>query len=223
MEATDPGGKPAGRRGRRLAAVAVALLCVAVLAAVWVRRYVYASKFTPVALSPTEQEVLESKLAQLERARPLPEKTPPRRGGPLRPEPYTEEGATRKIRLTERELNGLVANTPDLAERVAIDLSDDLVSMKLVVPVDEEVPVLGGKTLRIHVGLTMNYEGDRPYIAIKGVSLGGLPLPNAWTGNLKNVNLLGELGPDDGFRRVFFAGVRTIKVRQGHLEIRLKE
>lgn len=223
MEATDQGGKPAGRRGRRLAAVAVALLCVAVLAAVWIKRNVYASKFTPVALSPTEQEVLDSKLALIERARPLPEKIPPRPRGPLPPEPYTEEGGTREIRLTERELNGLVANTADLAERVAIDLSDDLVSVKLVMPVDEEVPVLGGKTLRIHVGLTMNYEGDRPYIAIEGVSLGGIPLPNAWLGNLKNVNLLGELGPEDRFRRVFSEGVQTIKVRQGHLEIRLKE
>lgn len=223
METTDPGGKPAGRRGRRLPAVAFAVLCVAVVAAVWIKRNVYASKFTPVALSRTEQEVLGSKLALLERARPFPGKTPPRPGGPLPPEPYTEEGATREIRLTERELNGLVANTPDLAERVAIDLSDDLVSMKLVVPVDEEVPVLGGKTLRIHVGLTINHEGDRPYIAIKGVSLGGIPLPNAWLGNLKNVNLLGEFGPDDGFRRIFSAGVQSIKVRQGHLEIRLKE
>ena len=119
-----------------------------------------------------------------------------RAGKPLTPEPYTEEGASREIRLTERELNGLVANTPDIAERVAIDLSDDLVSVKLVLPVDDEVPVLGGKTLKGHRGLTINYEGDKPNIALKGVSVGGIPLPNAWLGNL---------------------------VRQGHLEIRLKE
>ena len=48
-------------------------------------------------------------------------------------------------------------------------------------------------------------------------------MPNAWLGNLKNVNLLGEFGTDDGFRKIFTAGVQTIKVRQGHLEIRLKE
>jgi len=67
-----------------------------------------------------------------------------RAGKPLTPEPYTEEGASREIRLTERELNGLVANTPDIAERVAIDLSDDLVSVKQVLPVDDEVRS-GGK------------------------------------------------------------------------------
>jgi len=133
-----------------------------------------------VALSKQEQQVLETKLARLQEREP---KTQPQPGKPLAPEPYTEEGASREIRLTERELNGLVANTPDIAERVAIDLSDDLVSVKQVLPVDDEVPVLGGKTLKVHLGLTINNEGDKPNIALKGVSLGGIPLPNAWLGN----------------------------------------
>jgi hypothetical protein len=221
MDRTDPYRKPPAPRGKRFPAVALAVFCISVLLiAVWVKRNVYASKFTPVALSKQEQQVLETKLARLQEREP---KTRPQPGKPLAPEPYTEEGASREIRLTERELNGLVANTPDIAERVAIDLSDDLVSVKLVLPVDDEVPVLGGKTLKVHLGLTINYEGDKPNIALKGVSLGGIPLPNAWLGHLKNVNLLGEIGTDDGFRKIFTAGVQTIKVRQGHLEIRLKE
>ena len=221
----DPDRKPKGPRTRRILAVVFAILCVVfLLVAFWVKRNVYASKFTPVVLSQKEEEVLGTKLAMLQESNPFPGKEDRLQPGrPLDPEPYSEEGANREISLTERELNGLIANTPDVAERVAVDLSDDLVSVKLVVPVDDEVPVLGGKTLKVHMGLAIRYEGGKPNIALKGVSLGGIPLPNAWLGHLKNVNLLEEFGTGDGFWKIFSEGVRGIKVRQGHLRILLKE
>lgn len=225
VEKIGPGGKPRSPRFRRTLAIVFAFLCVvALLVAFWVKRNVYASKFTPVALSRQEQQVLETKLARLQEGGQIPGKEGrPTTGGAPAPEPYSEEGASREISLTEREMNGLIANSPDVAERVAIDLSDDLVSVKLVVPVDDEVPVLGGKTLRVHMGLTIRYEGNRANIALKGVSLGGIPMPNAWLGRLKNVNLLEEFGTGDGFWKIFSEGVQNIQVRKGHLRITLKE
>lgn len=224
VESMDKSGlneKASGARTKRIFALGVVIFCLVVLfAAVWIKRNVYASKFTPVDLSKQEQRVLETKLSRLQERKP---KAQPQPGKTLAPDPYTEEGATREIHLTERELNGLIANTPDIAEMVAVDLSNDLISVKLVLPVEEEVPVLGGKTLKIHMGLTVTYEGGRPIIALKGVSLGGIPLPNAWLGNLKNVNLVGEFGADDGFWEIFSSGVQSIKVQQGHVEIKLKE
>jgi hypothetical protein len=224
MNEAEAKRKPPGFRTTRILAVGGVILCVALLlVAIWVKRNVYASKFTPVSLSQQEQEVLDSKLALLRDSEPVPADKRRLPGKPLTPEPYTEEGAKREIRFTERELNALIANHPDTAEKVAVDLSNDLISVKLVLPVDEEVPLLGGKTLKIHMGLTVSYEGSSPVIALKGVSLGGIPLPNAWLGNLKNVNLLEQFGTDDGFWKIFSAGVRTIKVRQGHMQIRLEE
>jgi hypothetical protein len=224
MNEAEANRKSSGSRTTRILTVGFVILCVAVLlVAVWVKRNVYASKFTPVALSQKEQEVLDSKLTLLRESDPVTAEKRRLPGKPLTREPYSEEGAKREIRLTERELNALIANSPDTAEKVAVDLSHDLISVKLVLPVDEEVPLLGGKTLKIHMGLTVSYEGSNPIIALKGVSLGGIPLPNAWLGNLKNVNLVEQFGTDDGFWKVFSAGVRTIKIRQGHLQIRLKE
>jgi len=95
--------------------------------------------------------------------------------------------------------------------------------VKLVLPVENEVPALGGKSLRLPMGLTVHYEGKKPTIALKGVSLGGIPLPNAWLGSLKNVNLVEEFGGGDGFWEVFIAGVRSIRVRRGELRIVLNE
>jgi len=56
-----------------------------------------------------------------------------------------------------------------------------------------------------------------------GISLGGIPMPNAWLGNMKNVNLVGEFGTEDGFWAIFSEGIRSIKVREGSLQITLKE
>ena len=108
-----------------------------------------------------------------------------------------------------------IANNPEIAQRVAIDLSDNLISVKLVVPIDEELPALGGKTLRLSLGIILAYENGRPVIALKGVSLGGIPLPNAWLGNLKNRNLVKEFGGEGGFWKFFSDGVARFATSLG--------
>ncbi len=206
--------------------VALAIIVTALLTAWWVKHYIYASKFTPTVLTAKEQKVLDSKLAKLEQtANRTPAIRKKRQGKEtsLEPEAYSEEGSKREISLTEKELNALIANNPEVAQRVAIDLSDDLVSVKLVVPMDEEIPVLGGKTLRLNLGVILRYENKRPVIALKGVSLGGIPLPNAWLGNLKNRNLVKEFGTEGGFWKLFSDGVADLNVQNGRILIKLKE
>jgi hypothetical protein len=88
---------------------------------------------------------------------------------------------------------------------------------------DEEIPVLGGKTLRLNLGVILSYEKERPVVALKGVSLGGIPIPNAWLGNLKNKNLVNEFGAEEGFWKLFSDGVADLKVKEGHILIKLKE
>lgn len=207
--------------------VALVMIATAILTAWWVKHYIYASKFKPTVLTAKEQKVLESKLARLEESAKkdtaLARKKRGDKGTPLKPEAYSEEGAKREISLTERELNALIANHPEVAQRVAIDLSNNLVSVKLVIPVEEEIPVLGGKTLRLNVGLILGYEKGVAVVALKGVSLGGIPIPNAWLGNLKNRNLVKEFGSGGGFWKLFSDGVADLKVKEGHILIKLKE
>lgn len=207
--------------------VALVMIATAILTAWWVKHYIYASKFKPTVLTAKEQKVLESKLARLEESAKkdtaLARKKRGDKGTPLKPEAYSEEGAKREISLTERELNALIANHPEVAQRVAIDLSNNLVSVKLVIPVEEEIPVLGGKTLRLNVGLILGYEKGVAVVALKGVSLGGIPIPNAWLGNLKNRNLVKEFGSGGGFWKLFSDGVADLKVKEGHIMIKLKE
>jgi hypothetical protein len=110
-----------------------------------------------------------------------------------------------------------------MAQRLAIDLSDNLASAKLLVPVDPDAPILGGKPIRVNAGLELGYRNSRPIVILKGVSLWGVPIPNAWLGNVKNVDLVQEFGSDEGFWKAFADGVELIEVKEGKLRVILKE
>lgn len=213
---------------------AIALGVVIVTAAVTllvVRFFFFPAPFTPVELSQREKQELAGKLDRIEQASGISledmfggvredELTPE---GLLKPEPYSEEGASREIYLSERELNALLANNTDLAQKAAIDLSRDLVSVKLLVPVDPDFPVLGGKTVRVRAGLELALRDGRPVIKLRGVSLMGIPLPNVWLGGIKNIDLVGEYGGEKGFWKGFADGVDSLEVKEGKVYIKLRE
>ena len=141
----------------------------------------------------------------------------------LEPERYSEAGARREIAFSEREVNAFLAKNTDLAQKLAIDLSADLVSARLLIPLDPDFPMLGGKTLRVSAGVELAYKDGRPIVMLKGVSVMGVPIPNAWLGNLKNIDLVREFGGDKGFWKAFADGVESIHVEDGRLAIKLKE
>lgn len=182
--------------------------------------YLFPTEFRPVRLSDRETQVLEEKLDRIGVASGAV-RTEPR--APLEPEPYSEAGASREVSFTEKELNALLARNTDLAHRLAIDLSDDLMSAKLLVPLDPEFPVLGGETLKVTAGMEMRFAEGRPVMILKGVSVWGVPLPNAWLGDLKNIDLVSEFGDQGGFWQAFADGIEEIEVSEGKLRVKLKE
>ena len=60
-------------------------------------------------------------------------------------------------------------------------------------------------------------------VILRGLSVMGVPMPNAWLGGLKNIDLVQLFGTDPGFWRGFAEGVAAIQVRDGSLLIVLKE
>jgi hypothetical protein len=208
--------------GLRTALIVLVTVLVTVGATLWVVKiYLFPSEFSPVHLSAREERALNDKLERLDTLG----RSPGRRddSGVLVPERYTETGADRTITLSERELNALLAKNTDLARKLAIDLSDNLVSAKLLVPVDEDFPIMGGKILKVRAGLELAYRNNKPVVILKGISLMGVPIPNAWLGGLKNIDLVAEYGEDAGFWKSFAAGVNNISVSEGKLRIELKE
>ena len=189
--------------------------------------YLFPGDFKPVNLSVSEEQALENKLDRLgsmQRSRVLhQDREQARDKEELQPERYDETDTNREIILTERELNALLAKNTDLASKLAIDLSQDLASAKLLIPLDEEFPLLGGKTLKVTAGLELSYKNAKPIVVLRGISLWGVPIPNAWLGNIKHVDLVQEFGGQKGFWAAFADGVDEMEVSEGHLRVKLKE
>jgi hypothetical protein len=227
--------KEKGRGGcLKIGLLVVAVALVASVVTLWVAKgYLFPKAFSPVQLNAREEKVLDSKIEALtgHARHPLGNRDGAVQGLPRRqtepqgrliPEPYSEKDADREIHFTERELNGLLANNTDLARKLAIDLSDDLASAKLLVPLDPDLPFLGGKTLKVTAGMELRYADGRPVAVLRGVSVWGVPLPNDWLGGLKNIDLVREFGMDHGFWHSLAAGIENIRIEDGSLTIKLK-
>ena len=206
-------------------------IIISVLATVFVINYfLFPDKLDPVELSHQEESALNQKLKQFglptlsdDKNHNSNQNTIQKNKTTMKPEPYTEVGAKREINFSEKELNAMLAKNTDLADKAAIDLSDNLASFKMILPLDPDFPFLGGKTLKVNAGAELAYADGKPIVILKGVKLWGVPIPNAWLGNLKNVDLVKEFGGDEGFWKSFAEGVEDIRVEQGQLKIKLKE
>ncbi|OOY34712.1 arginine N-succinyltransferase [Solemya velum gill symbiont] len=222
--------KSKGLRGIHIMWIVLATILVTVAVTFWVvRTYIYAKDFTPVELSEKEHQTLNIKLKSLgynpgpstsgnsgQAAQETDEQW-------LRAERYSEESGKREVSFSERELNAMLANNRDLAKKLAIDMGDDLVSARLLVPLDQDFPILGGKTLRVSAGVEMAFRDAKPVVILKGVSIMGVPIPNAWLGGLKNIDLISEFGDANGFWKSFADGVENIQVEEGYLKVKLKQ
>lgn len=222
--------KRGGIRGSTVLWIVLGTILVTAAMTWWaLRTYLYAEAFEPVELTQKEQQKLDEKLRVIGYEPVSPEPQLGEKGGVesdqawLKSEVYREEAGKRTIFFSERELNGLLANNRDIARRVAVDLSDDLVSLRILVPVDPDFPIMGGKTLRVSGGVEMAFLQGRPVVKIRGLSVMGVPIPNAWLGGLKNVDLISEFGEAGGFWEAFAKGVEDIRVQEGRLQITLRE
>jgi len=194
------------------------------------KKYIFPDEFKPTVLNQKEEQVLEGKLARLESLE-ISDKNIDNidleirdaESGELTPEAYSEEGASREVFFTEKELNSMLASNTEMARRVALDLADDLISAKVLIPVPEDFPVFAGKTLRGRAGLKVAFQDGRPIVILKGVSIMGVPVPNAWMGGIKNIDLIKEFGDEEGFWKSFAAGVEYIQVKEGQIQLKLKE
>ena len=235
--ALNPSPAPSSKRGIwQTVLLVVVISAITSVLTVWLTALtLFPREFKPVTLDAGEKKVLAAKIDRLDQTRPRPvtpssPQKPVRRSSSdhqsadtLEPEAYSEESARREITFTERELNALLATNTDLARKLAVDLSENLASAKLLVPLDPDLPFFGGKTLKVSAGLELRFADGRPVVALRGVSLWGVPIPNAWLGGIKNLDLVKEFGSQGGFWKVFAAGVENIRVEEGQVTVRLRE
>ena len=226
--ATEPESPASETKGRfdwlHVSLIVLLTVIVVVIATVWlVKVYLFPSEFKPVSLNQKEELRLEQKLGVFGATDLAPRQARQNQPQRLEPEAYSEVGANREVSFTEKELNAMVASNTDMAKKLAIDLSDDLVSAKVLIKVDDDFPVMAGRTIKVRAGMELAYRQAKPVVVLKGVSVMGVPVPNAWIGNLKNIDLVNEFGSRQGFWKAFSDGVEHIEVKDGQLLVKLKE
>ncbi len=217
---------PPAKNGWRTFGIVVITMAITLAVGYWVvTRYLFPTAFTPVTLNQQEQQVLDKKIDYLkgQGSHKSNQTTPGNRDHDMSPQPYSEVGASREINFTEKELNALLANNTDLAQQLVIDLSDNLASAKLLIHLDPDFPILGGKTVKVTAGMELGMIKGKPRAILKGISVWGVPLPNAWLDNMKNKDLFQEFGTAGGFWQTMRDGVETLDIKEGKLRIKLKE
>ncbi|MBB5037524.1 LmeA family phospholipid-binding protein [Prosthecobacter dejongeii] len=180
----------------------------------WVKRNIYADLIQPVSLTNQEQQMLEAKLHVLETS-----------AAPAS-QPETSPGENeRTLVITAKEINAYLASQ-NLGETVQVQLGTDSISATVLAPVpaDAGLPLISGTTVRLGVNLSARMDDQKKVaLQVNDVRLGGLPMPNAWLGYIKGVNLAGEnLEKDPGLQR-FLAGIQSLKITSEGLRIVLAE
>jgi hypothetical protein len=179
----------------------------------WVKHNIYASPLHPVQLSQSEKTALDAKLTKLELSEEV-----------VAPEaPAKTDGDPRTISISSKEINAFLANQ-GIGEQVKLDVTRNRIAANFLLPIDKDAPLFAGTTLRIRLALNalMN-ENGKLVVKVDDVSLGGIPLPNAWLGDIKGLDLItSNIGEDPALER-FAAGIKEFRLENGHVHIVLNE
>jgi hypothetical protein len=232
---SPPSPPPPGKR-RKLLYGCGALLFLLVLVVVtvaltvwWIQRPI-----RPVVLSAQEKAAVDEKLrlvggdTQVSRngLRSAPpdssSKGPPSTNSEVAPSRNYVPGS-KVLKITEREINGLLNANTDLGNSVRLEFAKDAINAYLVVPIPKDFPVGGGKMFRARgrFRLSLGNEGT-PYAILDDVTVFGLSLPKAWLGGLKGENLLGEAtGKRNG--TPVLRGIKSVRIEPGALVLEVED
>ncbi len=223
-----------------LLAVLLVIVATVLITLWWIQRPI-----KPVVLSAPEKAVVEEKLQRLGGAKaPTATPVPPHTAAPARnreaeasaPPSATADRAgtipdqsrpyvpgSKVLKLTERELNGLLNANTDLGKSVRLEFAQDAVNAYLVVPIPQDFPVGGGKMFRARGRFRLSLgNGGEPYAVLEDLTVFGLSLPKAWLGGLKGENLLGQAMGGHSNSPVL-QGIKSLRVEPGALVLEVND
>lgn len=202
------------------------LLLVLMLAATvavtiwWIQRPI-----RPVVLSPQEKIAVDGKIKELEGGTiPLGTQPPTaEKASPIAsptPDPRAYVPGSKTLKLTEREINGLLNLNTELGDKVRLEFATDAINAYMAIPVPQDFPIAAGTTIRMRGRFKVSIGGEgKPFAVLEDVTIFGLSLPKAWLGGIKGENLLGEaLGGQPVVH-----GIKSLKVEPGALVIEVED
>jgi hypothetical protein len=212
---------PAPRRGRLLLTLLATFLAGGLIAGGgaywWFKRHLDARALEPVRLAVVEERLLETKLQTLAVAGEV--------GGVVNALSGSAPADERTLQISGREINAFLAQR-GLGENIRVELARDLLHVAMIVPIpaDSGLPLLAGANLRLHFSLDVACDPlAGPHFAIRDVQLGGVPLPDAWLGGIKGLNLVDQNLRQDPAVQRFLSGIQDLEVRPDGIRLRLRE
>jgi hypothetical protein len=217
------------------------LLLVVIVATVAITIWWLQRPIKPVVLSPQEKTAVETKLQRISGDRPSSStssatRTPvPTEGSFTSPvtrpsshdlpepdRPYVPGGKV--LKLTEREVNGLLNENTDLGNSVHIEFGKDAINAYVVVPIPKDFPIGGGKNFRARARFALSLTKDgEPYAILEDVTVYGLSLPKAWLGGLKGQNLLADAAGHRKNGGPILQGIKSLRVEPGALVLEVED
>lgn len=202
MSATETASpsKPKGRKRKILVILGVMLLLAVSAGAAfywWQNRPI-----KPVVLGADEQRALDKKVESVQER--------------------SYEPGTKVITLTEREVNALFHHNTGLGDKVRFELASNAVHARIRTELDEDLPVIGGRTLKAKARFLLTNSDNSPALILDDLTVWGISLPNAWLADLKGQDMLANIGLDMSNNRVA-AGIKDISVDHGKITIELAE
>ncbi len=182
-------------------------------AGIWWKTNFDPAPFKPVALTSQEQAAFEQKLAVFSgNAAPVAE-----------PAPVTDL-EKRTLVITEKEVNAWLAKN-DLGENVQVRFKDGKITGAIILQLPEEFPMLAGQKIRASLAFVAHLNDASRDLALQvdDVTVGGMPLPNAWVGDIKGMNLVDESARVDPAMEKFLKGIRQFEIRDGLAVVKLNE
>ncbi len=172
----------------------------------WYQHNFNASPFKGVQLSPHEKQVLDEKVALIKNEQvPAPASNP-----------------AKTLVLSEREINGFLKEQ-GMGEHLKVSIGSGSMSASALIPLDKEVPFIGGRTVRVKIALSLKLDANhRMALYLSDLSIGGISAPNAWLGGIKGTNLL-ENDTNDPLLKGLSDGIKELQVQNGEIRVILND
>jgi len=127
------------------------------------------------------------------------------------------------VKLSEREINGLLNENTDLGKSVRLEFDQDAINAYLAVRIPQDFPIGGGRMFRARGRFRVSLgNGGKPYAILEDVTVFGVSLPKAWLGGIKGENLLGEAMTGNN-QAPLLKGIKSLRVEPGALVLEVED
>lgn len=201
--------------------ILLALLLI-ISVAVWISKYYFFPQFlSPVTLNSQEEQILQQKLNAMSKDNTVvanPNTAVLQRVSAMSLAPSAQE-----ISLSEKELNALLARYTTRGKQIAIDLNDTLTQATLLIPIQENIPFIGGDSIKSRADVIWPSQTDPPVVQFTQVRPQGFDLPAQWLTPFNQLDLRQEvLDANERWQEVV-KRIQSLKVQGDHLLIRFKD